>query len=44
MKTCADLGFDCGEANDGCNLVIQCGACAPPKTCGGGCTPNVCGT
>jgi hypothetical protein len=42
--TCTDLGFTCGQMNDGCGQVINCGNCIPPETCGGGCVPNVCGT
>jgi len=33
---CIDQGIECGPAGDGCGGVIQCGSCAPPKTCGGG--------
>jgi hypothetical protein len=37
-KTCADLGYDCGKAIDGCNNVIDCGptACPSGGVCGGG--------
>src|SRR5690349_18740980 len=28
-KTCADLGFECGPAGDGCGGIIQCGTCPP---------------
>jgi hypothetical protein len=34
--TCADQHLACGPAGDGCGNVLQCGACAPPQTCGGG--------
>jgi hypothetical protein len=42
-KTCAQQGFDCGEAGDGCNdgMVLNCGTCQT-GTCGGG-GPGVCG-
>ena len=42
-KTCAQLGFNCGPAGDGCGAQINCGVCNAPQTCGGGGTPNVCG-
>jgi hypothetical protein len=43
-KTCADQGFDCGQATDGCGqlLTTSCGACTAPQFCGGG-GPNKCG-
>ncbi|MEO6774834.1 MAG: hypothetical protein ABI467_17800 [Kofleriaceae bacterium] len=53
-KTCADLGFTCGESGDGCDdgLVLQCGSCPTGQMCGGGggapgtcgvvCTPQTC--
>jgi MYXO-CTERM domain-containing protein len=35
---------NCGTLSDGCGGTVTCGpACAAPKTCGGGGTPNVCG-
>lgn len=43
-KTCAQIGLNCGPANDGCNNTIQCGSCTLPATCGGGGTTGVCGT
>jgi hypothetical protein len=42
-KTCAEQGFSCGPASDGCGNVLQCGHCPSPQTCGGGGQPNVCG-
>lgn len=42
-KTCAQQGFNCGSAGDGCGTPIQCGSCALPEVCGGGGKPNVCG-
>jgi hypothetical protein len=42
-KTCAQLGFKCGPAGDGCGGVLDCGTCAPPDWCGGGGVPGVCG-
>ena len=42
-KTCEELGAKCGQVDDGCGHVLQCGTCTPPNTCGGGGTPNVCG-
>jgi hypothetical protein len=44
-KTCADLGYTCGLAGDGCGGQIgPCGAgtCTAPQYCGGG-GPNKCG-
>ena len=41
-STCAALGYDCGEADDGCGNVLQCGNCTAPQFCGGG-GYNVCG-
>ncbi len=40
--TCLDLGFDCGEAADGCGGVVLCGSCPSGQTCGAS-TPNHCG-
>ncbi len=41
--TCADRGYNCGAAGDGCGNLLNCGAtCASPEYCGGG-GPNVCG-
>jgi hypothetical protein len=42
-QTCAQLGFNCGPAGDGCGGLLACGACTPPQTCGGGGMPGVCG-
>ncbi|HEY3354726.1 MAG TPA: carboxypeptidase-like regulatory domain-containing protein [Polyangia bacterium] len=42
-KTCADLGYDCGPAGNGCGGLLDCGACTAPKTCGGGGQPGRCG-
>jgi hypothetical protein len=41
--TCADQGFNCGPAGDGCGNLIQCGSCTAPQTCGGGGKTAVCG-
>jgi hypothetical protein len=43
-RTCAELGYDCGDNGDGCGAVIHCGTCAAPQICGGGGKPSVCGT
>jgi hypothetical protein len=49
-KTCAQLGYTCGNNNDGCGNVIMCGTCSG-QICGGGgysrcggpvCTPATC--
>jgi hypothetical protein len=42
-KTCAELGFTCGPAGDGCGGLIECGNCVAPATCGGGGKPSQCG-
>ena len=41
--TCAKLGYTCGPAGDGCGGLLDCGACKPPQSCGGGTAPSVCG-
>ena len=44
-RTCAQQGFTCGLAADGCGGSLDCGPCTlAGQTCGGGGTPNVCGT
>lgn len=40
-KTCLDLGFNCGDASDGCKGVLHCGTCGEGELCGGE-SPNVC--
>jgi hypothetical protein len=40
-KTCAEQGFDCGLASDGCGGIINCGVCGPCEVCGLD-KPNVC--
>ena len=34
--TCATLGYNCGQAGDGCGGTLDCGACTDPQYCGGG--------
>ncbi len=41
-KTCADLGFNCGKAGDGCGGELNCGTCSAPFICGG-VEPSKCG-
>jgi len=43
-KTCAQLGYSCGQAGDGCDdgTVLDCGTCPSGQTCGGG-GVGVCG-
>ena len=51
-KTCADLGYNCGESGDGCDdgVVLNCGTCMTGQCGGGGagvcggnnCTPLTC--
>jgi hypothetical protein len=44
-KTCADLGFNCGESGDGCDdgIVLNCGTCATNQTCGANGMAGQCG-
>ncbi len=42
-QTCADQGFNCGPAGDGCGGSLDCGTCSGCQVCGGGGTPGVCG-
>jgi len=44
-KTCAQLGYNCGESGDGCDdgVILQCGMCTGNQTCGGGGMSGVCG-
>lgn len=35
---------DCGELLDNCGGIIRCGSCPSGQTCGGGGTPNQCGS
>jgi hypothetical protein len=44
ITTCPG-GLDCGDIDDGCGSILNCGDCTPPETCGGDNpgTPNVCG-
>jgi hypothetical protein len=34
--TCAALGYNCGQAADGCGGLLNCGSCTNPEFCGGG--------
>jgi hypothetical protein len=45
--TTCPAGQNCGFAPDGCGGTVSCGSCTstcPAQSCGGGGTPNVCGT
>ena len=43
-KTCAELGFNCGPAGDGCGGLLQCGGPArPPRSAAAAAQPGVCG-
>jgi hypothetical protein len=42
--TCAQQGIQCGQAGDGCGNIITCPNCPSGQTCGGGGTPNQCGS
>ena len=44
LKACP-AGNNCGTVPDGCGGIVTCpGTCTAPQTCGGGGTPNVCGS
>ncbi len=44
-STCQQLGANCGATTDTkCGGVVQCGTCPSGTICGGGGTPNVCGS
>jgi hypothetical protein len=43
LKTCADLGKNCGPVGDGCGGLMDCGTCTSPETCGAS-QPSVCGS
>ncbi len=44
-KTCGELGITCGSAPDACGGTLDCGSCmVAGQSCGGGGTPNQCGT
>jgi hypothetical protein len=42
--TCQAQGASCGSIPDGCGGTLECGACSGGQTCGGGGTPNQCGS
>src|SRR5262245_1209320 len=42
-KTCSALGAECGQVQDGCGGILDCGKCDGGKFCGGA-GPNKCGT
>jgi hypothetical protein len=33
--TCLALGYNCGQAADGCGGLLNCGSCSNPQFCGG---------
>jgi hypothetical protein len=46
-KTCAELGYDCGDGDDGCGHLLRCGECPAGGSCSwtiAGSGPNQCGT
>ena len=43
-KTCVGMGANCGPVADGCGGILDCGSCTAPASCGGGGTPNKCGS
>lgn len=44
LRTCLSVGANCGPIGDGCGGTLDCGSCTAPDACGGGGTPNVCGS
>ncbi len=43
-QTCSGLGLNCGQVEDGCGGVLDCGTCSNAgESCGGSGTANVCG-
>jgi hypothetical protein len=43
-KTCTTANATCGQVADGCGGLLDCGTCTAPASCGGGGTPNQCGS
>ncbi len=44
-SSCIEVGASCGVLTDPrCGGLLECGACEPGTTCGGGGVPNQCGT
>jgi hypothetical protein len=43
-EACAAANASCGQQTDGCDGVVNCGTCTGGQTCGGGGTPNQCGS
>ncbi len=46
-KTCQDLGYECGQADDGCGGTLDCGGCGEHQACENhkcveNCTPKTC--
>ena len=41
-RSCAELGYDCGPASNGCGATLDYGACPAGQTCGGWGQPGVC--
>jgi len=42
-KTCVSYGFNCGNADDGCGHILDCGLCSALQSCGGAGVNGVCG-
>jgi hypothetical protein len=40
--TCAALGYACGQTFDGCNKMLDCGACPSGQACGAGGVDHQC--
>jgi len=42
-RTCSQARATCGQIEDGCGGVLECGTCSNEQVCGGGGTANRCG-
>jgi hypothetical protein len=42
-KSCLQVGAGCGQVEDGCGALLECGTCTAPDTCGGAGVENQCG-
>lgn len=43
VRTCSQANANCGEVDNGCGVMMNCGTCTNGQTCGGGGSPNRCG-
>lgn len=42
LANCGEARAECGEVPDGCDGLLDCGACEAPETCGAGGIPFIC--